>query len=359
MTRHIPSEARLPRTKQTTKPRNSPKSGRKGRRPPRPRLCLTDRLANLHLLLRARSFERWPLKVTFYAEDVWKVWTRWIAQHLELEGGDGLREGIWVGLDESSKTSTNQTISDPSTAVAATPKGIHAIPVTHLPLKPHLEKSLHLLSSSAVPQTCNLCTLPLPSSGASTLICPNPSCTSTTHLTCLAEHFLRGHGEADKDKDKSSNSFLLPTTGSCPACSTPLHWREVVQELSLRMRGEREVGAIFKPVRRGRKGKEINGNAAAATEGGSEAGSESDDIAEPLLEEDEEGDEDEGEGGWHVLSETEESEVEDPAAPAVGATSSAKAPGFRRPGGFKAKKSAGPEVVVEDSDGDDEVEIIA
>lgn len=108
------------------------------------------------------------------------------------------------------------------------------------------------------------------------------------------------------------------------------------------MRGEREVGAIFKPARRGRKGKEIAGNAGAATEGGSDGGSESDDVAEPLLGEEED------EGGWHVLSETEESEVEEPAAPAV-----------RRPREFKAKKSTGPEVVVEDSDGDDEVEIVA
>lgn len=119
------------------------------------------------------------------------------------------------------------------------------------------------------------------------------------------------------------------------------------------MRGEREVGALFKPARRGRKGKEIAGTTAAITDGGSEAGSESDDVAEPLLEEEED------EGGWHVLSETEESEVEEPALPAVSATSAGKAPAFRRPREFRARKAAGPEVVVEDSDGDDEVEIIA
>lgn len=80
ITRHIASDDRINRTskKQQTAAaiaRASPKSSRR-RRPPRPRLCLTDRLANLHLLLRARSFERWPLKVTFYAEDVYRVWTR-------------------------------------------------------------------------------------------------------------------------------------------------------------------------------------------------------------------------------------------------------------------------------------------
>lgn len=288
---------------------------------------MTDRLANLHLLLQARSFERWPLKVTFYAEDVWRVWTRWIGQHLELQGCNGLREGIWVGIDDPTvpNSNTNLPTSDPTTPDA--PKGIHALEVTHERLKSHLEKSRFLLTA---PQTCNLCTTALPSSGASTIVCPSPYCTNTTHLTCLSSHFLAN--------DKTS---ILPTTGTCPSCGTRLQWQDLVQELSLRMRGEKEMAALFKPARTSkRKGKATGASMSEATMAGAEEQSDED---PPLPV-----DEDEEEGVWHHLSSS-ESEAEDVPEPAM----FKKAPSFRKPRALIPERATGPEVVVEDSDIDD------
>jgi len=360
--------------------RMSPKLSRR-RRPPRPRLCLTDRLANLHLLLRARSFERWPLKVTFYAEDVYRVWTRWIGQHLELQGGNGLREGIWVGLDESA---TKKTIEDPTAPDAIKPQGIHALDVTHAPLKPHIEKSQALVASPS--QNCTLCSSTLPLSGASTLTCPSPTCTSKSHLTCLATHFL--NEESKKKANNNSNptadstsSLLLPTAGTCPSCHTPLQWRALVQELSLRMRGSKELQVLFKPPKTRKSRKATTAGAAAAEEDEEEEAATSE--ADLLDEEGEDDDDDEVvEDVWHQLSDS-ESELEsiaDP-LPAVAAarpvasssktlpttasfrvpkeTASARA-GAKGKGSQKKKqsKSKGPEVVVEDSDVD-EVEIIA
>ncbi|GAB7330469.1 hypothetical protein MBLNU13_g02079t1 [Cladosporium sp. NU13] len=357
ITRHITSDERINRTskKQQTLARASPKSSRR-RRPPRPRLCLTDRLANLHLLLQARSFERWPLKVTFYAEDVYRVWTRWIRQHLELQGGNGLREGLWVGMAEDMLAPKKCAILPaPEPAPDAdVPIGIHALNVTHAPLKSQLEKSKTLLST---PQTCTLCSAAIPASGASTLICPSPSCDNVSHLTCLATHFLATEPKPTITNNKDSTPSLLPTTGACPTCSTLLHWHPLVQELSLRMRGEKEVQALFKvPRTRKRKGDE------RATAGAIE-----DEAAEEseLELQDEDADQD----GWHHLSDS-ASEVEE--APVV--LSPAKkgkkaAPVFRKPkefvgtvagvkGSAKGKgkaRATGPEVVVEDSDVDDEV----
>lgn len=134
------------------------------------------------------------------------------------------------------------------------------------------------------------------------------------------------------------------------------------------MRGEKEVQALFKP-RRGRKRKASDAIGAAAVVGGADAEaeesegalveeeeddvwhqlseSESELVAQPVVGE-------EGGDVWHRLSES-ESELEDPEP--VPATSSKKSPTFRRARDFRPR-SAGPEVVVEDSDGD-EVEIIA
>jgi structure-specific endonuclease subunit SLX1 len=338
-------------------------------------LCLTDRLANLHLLLRARSFERWPLKVTFYAEDVYRVWTRWIGQHLELQGGNGLREGIWVGMDESmaSKAAAAATTTADETAPDAV-KGIHALEVTHAPLKPHIEKSQALL---ATPENCTLCSSPLPLSGASTLTCPSSSCTSKAHLTCLATHFL--------NTEKSSNATnitpsLLPTTGSCPTCHTPLQWRDLVQELSLRMRGSKELEVLFKQPKTRKTRKNTTAGAAAVEEEEDEEEEEEEEDPEAANFEPELDDEDDDVGdGWHQLSES-ESELESLAEPVIAvarpvASSSKKtAPSFRMPkesastrAGAKEKGSAkkrtalskGPEVMIEDSDSGDDVEIIA
>ena len=329
-------------------------------------------MANLHLLLRARSFERWPLKVTFYAEDVYRVWTRWIGQHLELQGGNGLREGIWVGMDDSM---TKKAAEDPTAQNAV--KGIHALDVTHAPLKPHVEKSQTLL---ATPQDCTLCSSPLPLSGASTLTCPSYSCTSKYHLTCLATHFLNTENSKETSDTATTPPSLLPTIGSCPTCHTSLHWRDLVQELSLRMRGSKELEIMFKPPRT-RKGRKTTAGATSVEEDDEEE----DEAAnsEPELEEE---DYDEAVGdGWHQLTDS-ESELESipepiiataPVARPVASSSSSKTlttkASFRMPkesastragakgkesGKAKQSRSKGPEVVVEDSDLDD-AEIIA
>lgn len=249
----------------------------------------------------------------------------------------------------TAKKGANLPAPRPAAADADAPKGIYALDVTHAPLKPQLEKNKTLLST---PQTCTLCSAAIPTSGASTLICSSPSCNNVSHLTCLATRFLATEA---KPANKPNTPSLLPTTGTCPTCAAPLHWHHLVQELSLRMRGEKEVQALFK-VPRSRKRKSDEQAAGGAVE--------DEEAEESELElQDEEADED----GWHHLSESGSEVEEAPVIPSPARKGKKATPVFRKPKEFvgaavgakgKGKGKArvtGPEVVVEDSDVDDEV----
>ncbi|EMC93774.1 hypothetical protein BAUCODRAFT_47071, partial [Baudoinia panamericana UAMH 10762] len=228
LTRHITADTRLAQARTNT--RISPKTGKVRKRPGRPRLSLTDRLANLHLLLRAPSFERWPLKVTFYAEDVFRVWSKWTSQHLER-----LRPGISVALDDCARSHSDNHILNPDR-----PTGISAIDVTYRTLKPHVDKSRRLFDNAEW-VNCAVCAEGLPASGASTLICPTEGCNAMSHVECLSARFLA----VEHDQDA-----IVPISGSCPGCGSQLQWVDLVKELSLRMRGPKQLEALFKARRK-------------------------------------------------------------------------------------------------------------
>jgi hypothetical protein len=44
--------------------------------------------------------------------------------------------------------------------------------------------------------------------------------------------------------------LITPIEGPCPSCNTMTKWRVLVQELSLRLRGQKEVNQLFKPTRK-------------------------------------------------------------------------------------------------------------
>ncbi|OQO13990.1 hypothetical protein B0A48_00865 [Cryoendolithus antarcticus] len=303
LTRHVSPNSRLSRAKDGGT-RLSPKSGRLRKRPGKPRVCLTDRLANLHLLLRSSSFERWPLRVTFYAEDVFKIWQRWLKQDPARDGG--IRDGIEVGLCEGSASATG---------AEDVLSGIQALDVGYAALKPRLKSSKVLLEAAEL--CCTLCKAELPSTGAGVL------------------RFLA------KGVDKAA---LLPTQGNCAACQGELHWVDLVKELSLRMRGEKEIEALFK-VPRVRKQKAATSKADVLPE---------DDEDEEVCESDELPDElmlpegEQGKAEWAQLPDTSDIEKHDGLV-----MRSEPNPLHRRKA---ADVYAGPsksEPVVEDSDWDD------
>ncbi|KAM3417890.1 Structure-specific endonuclease subunit SLX1 [Cercospora zeina] len=232
LTRHIAPDSRITQAAMTT--RISPKTGKARKRSKRPRLSLTDRLRNLHLLLRARSFRQWPLKLTFYYEDVFRVWSKLIEQTTER-----LPNGLQVALDEPSRNSRNSKQSDGEHA-ATERSGIHGLDLDYVKLKGHLEKSRAILSADEHNLKCSICKKVLPTSGAATLVCPSDGCAAVSHLQCLATHFRKGLEEEE---------IVVRSSGFCPGCHSETQWTDLVKELSLRMRGEKEIKTIFKPKR--------------------------------------------------------------------------------------------------------------
>lgn len=225
MTRHIPTEQRITEARSTK--RVNARTGRSRRRPTRPRLGLTEQLANLHLLLRVDSFRPWPLEVCFFCEDVHRVWRTWSERV-----GASIREGVKVVLDAGPGTT-----------------GIKSLGLGYGPLKPHLQKSLGILADKTGVD-CAVCNEAVDKNGNILLaICPKDGCESVTHLTCLSDHFLA--------EETGNEGAVLPTEGSCPTCNSSLRWADIVRELSLRRRGQKEVEKLLKTSRlaKARKGK--------------------------------------------------------------------------------------------------------
>ncbi|KAK5137708.1 hypothetical protein LTR08_007279 [Meristemomyces frigidus] len=311
LTRHVAPDTRITQARTTV--RFSPRSGKARKRVARPRFCLTDRLANLHLLLRASSFERWPLKVTFYAEDVFRVWTKWTKTQVEK-----LRPGIEVLLGDASRRAGVVESSEPTDAT-----GIYALDVGYSGLKPHIEKSQEAFENAEWLH-CVICSKGLPANGTATLVCPKEGCRALSHVECLSAAFL----QAGKHHDA-----IVPTIGSCPSCGTRLQWVDLVKELSLRMRGEKEIAVVFKKTRKTKKQAE-----SAALDDASDVSAEDEEMDDPLPEEED----------WHELPESSDEDIANPVVQSdpIPASKSAS---------FKRRAQAPPysEPVIEDSDWDE------
>ncbi|KAI4731967.1 hypothetical protein E4T49_00239 [Aureobasidium sp. EXF-10728] len=242
-TRHIAPDERI--TQANTKQRFSPRSGKVRRRAGRPRMSMHDKLANLHILLRAKSFERWPLQVKFFAEDVYKMWHRWTVNMPEV-----IRQGIEVEMDES-VLQKPASEDDPMN-----PVGIYRIDPTYQHMKTALEKSRNLLLDPST--SCAICCAALDSTKEMALVCSNLECNTTFHISCLSTHFLEG--------EYGAQDAIVPTCGHCPSCKSSLNWTDLAKDLSLRLRGEKEITALFKEPKRRKKNVKESAKSAAVVD---------------------------------------------------------------------------------------------
>jgi structure-specific endonuclease subunit SLX1 len=188
---------------------------------------LQSHLANLHLLLRSASFSRWPLKVCFFSEDVYRHWRLW------SERVDGiLPDNIGVSLDTGAS-------SDPSawrTANNANSSSVYQLDISYGNVKEHLEKSLLMLEQSENID-CGVCKKPTLLTEDLVVICPQRDCRCCSHIACLSERFLQ---------DARTPNQFVPVDGSCPACKATIQWAPLAKELSLRICPEGEIKAILK-----------------------------------------------------------------------------------------------------------------
>ncbi len=240
ITLRIPPESRIQHATQKKR------SGQ----PKQSRHSVTSLLSNLHVLLRVPSFSRWPLELRFFSEDVYKAWLRWTKTAAEP-----IRDSIRV-IQDFPKTelasSGNESVSPRRKRVKIS-NGIERVTVDYSNEKPHVEKGKDIVDFERE-GSCSICHSDLEHDAGIYTICPNPTCESVTHLTCLSQHFLKDDADA-----------LVPVEGQCPSCKAGLRWIDVVKELSLRIRGQKEVEKLLKG-KRVRKGKAITASQATEIE---------------------------------------------------------------------------------------------
>lgn len=70
--------------------------------------------------------------------------------------------------------------------------------------------------------------------------CSNSDCEGTGHISCWSKHMLGKKAEDD----------ILPISGHCPRCKGEVVWSDLMKEMSLRLRGEKEIEKLLKKPRK-------------------------------------------------------------------------------------------------------------
>ncbi|KAG0646428.1 Structure-specific endonuclease subunit slx1 [Hyphodiscus hymeniophilus] len=230
ITLHIPPESRIQHATQKKR------SGHLKR----PQHTVSSLLSNLHLLLRVPSFSRWPLDVRFFNEDVHKAWLKWTKAVSEP-----IADSVPIITDfPSAEPRGPERGGSPKSKRSKTEHGISMLDVDYTKDKDYVKKGKEVVDFERE-GACTICQRELEHDAGIYTICPSPGCEAVTHMTCLSTSFL-----------KNDPDSLIPINGTCPTCRTELRWIDVVKELSLRMRGQKEVEKLLK-VKRARKGKTV------------------------------------------------------------------------------------------------------
>ena len=237
LTRQISATERI--SFPTTKKPKTNKNGRMVRRPGRPRTSLLDKLSNLHLLLRAPYFSRWPLEVRFFSQDTYETWQNWCTRV-----DTRLSSTLKVILDLSQATEASE---DFSSAQRPTKRrkidligkgGVEGVDPTYARMSEVLEKGQFILEEDDGLE-CTLCHKPLALKDDLVVVCPHGSCSSLSHLTCLFRKFL----------EEQDSQEPVPVGGCCPSCNEHIKWHDVMAELSLRLRGQKEIRKLLSKKR--------------------------------------------------------------------------------------------------------------
>lgn len=324
LTRHILPEDRI--SAPVTKIRTNAKTGKTRKKISRPRTSLIDKLSNLHLLLRAPYFSKWPLELRFFNQTVHRSWLSW-SDRVD----DQIRPDIPILLDVAQPVEQEDEISS---AQRPTKKrkidligkgGIEGIDPTYARFQTVLQKLKQRTDDKTDSLVCEICEVPVRAEKDLFNICLDHDCTSVTHLSCLSTKFLQ----------ESDSATIVPKAGKCPSCRTILQWSDLMRVLSLRLRGEKEVKKLLKKSNRG----------AVA-------------IAAELLEEEDEdsaaGSEDEGDDA-SMVDEPEDNVPHDSDSELDDAVSLASGPSVRSPiKNLKSKIKKGTQIEIVIGDSEDE-----
>ena len=263
LTRHILADERL--SFATTKVKTGKRTGRTRKKPGRPRTSLSDKLSNLHLLLRSPYFSAWPLEVRFFNKDVYEVWQGW-CQRVDVP----IRKDMTIKLDAKVMDDNYVTAEPPRQKRKSAhfgQGGVDGIDPTYAPMRDVVEKSQFLLDGDE-PVRCAVCAHDVHQEHDLITLCPHTTCRGSFHISCISGVLL----DADED------SALVPRSGACPSCSGIVEWSDVMKDLSLRLRGGKEVEKLLK--KRTKRNNTISKNTMPADEDDEDDVNEQDDLDE-------------------------------------------------------------------------------
>ncbi|KAI0397038.1 GIY-YIG catalytic domain-containing protein [Xylariaceae sp. FL0594] len=224
MSLHIPTDSRI--TNSTQRKRNG--------QPKRPRHSVKSIISNLHLLLRVPSFRRLPLKLHFFAPEVHKAWTKCCE-----ETAEPIRTTIPIYTDfgpAQASSRQNDAPTEPSS-----PWGIHALPTDYAALKGYVEKT-NAVYTFEREGDCIVCGESLRPGGGLYTTCSNTGCEGTGHVSCWSRHLLGSNAEDD----------IIPISGRCPKCRGEVTWGDMMIEMSLRLRGQKDITKLLRKPRKRR-----------------------------------------------------------------------------------------------------------
>lgn len=199
------------------------------------------------------SFARWPLTLRLFDREVYVRWARYLASdgveplratldvvtdfkppavlEAEAKKEEAARRKLVDDLDEDEEADGDE--DEPEGPAW----GIHALPLDYTPLALYLEKG-HNITTFEREGNCVVCLQHLEHDKGLFAICPNGECEGMGHVDCWSRHLLRQQGEED--------GAVLPVDGRCPKCSGPVKWVDMMRELTMRTRGQKEVEKVLK-----------------------------------------------------------------------------------------------------------------
>ncbi|RDA95890.1 hypothetical protein CP533_5222 [Ophiocordyceps camponoti-saundersi (nom. inval.)] len=223
---HIPDESRLT----VVKRRKRAKRRQHLKRPPHTLLSI---VSNLHLLIGVPSFVRWPLDLRFFAPDVYAAWEGWTAAPKTRDGSPSnppCRSGLRILTDFVRDAASDQIT------------GAQALPLDYKPMRDYVQKAHDVVASNdRIP--CVHCGEVLTEGRGLHAMCPLDGCTAMGHLDCWSRHGLADDTEGN----------LIPDMFCCVSCGGEIRWSDMVRELSLRIRGQKEVERLLREAMRIKK----------------------------------------------------------------------------------------------------------
>ena len=234
---------------------------------------LRDTVNHLHMLLRHKSFGRWPLQVCFFSIDAYQQWQNYLTQtsksvsaHIAARLVSDDATIIAKPRRSKGNAASETTVPDNDCQEDEIQPSVEELDVTYGRIKSQVENSITTLSKSS--SGCRLCTSPTLAQAERMLVCPNTRCAMAAHLTCLSSTFLRHDSLADA---------IVPTEGSCPECRETLRWADLVKDLSLRLRGQSQLSKLFRKPRSKKASTDVSNSKPSTSKTGDRSSDESGD----------------------------------------------------------------------------------